>query len=83
MKCSGFTAGACIDGSCPLALKDSDDDRIADIASDMYTGLFTCDDCYHKTYECSDCIWHGTDMCEKEVKYGRNDALFHRRPKRK
>lgn len=56
--CIGFTATACTDGSCPIALKEQYPDRMVDAPT-------TCSKCYYRTGLCKDCIFEKTIYCTK------------------
>lgn len=56
--CKGFVSLHCVDGSCPVALS-------REVDFDLYFGVYSCDNCYYHTFECSDCIFYGTEYCYK------------------
>lgn len=54
--CPDFCAGACVDGTCPIALADEFADRGMDV-------LRNCDACWHHSGVCDDCIFEGSEYC--------------------
>lgn len=63
--CPNYCGVACIDGSCPVALRDDYSER-------GYDAILDCADCPYNL-GCVDCMFDGTDGCE----YGldrRNEA---------
>lgn len=61
MICENYTASACVDGSCPMALKE-EYPYYGDV------GVNSCDECYHHKGSCDSCIFEDTDICNKEEK---------------
>ena len=55
--CKGYCGVACIDGGCPIALKDEYMERGYDI-------VYSCDECNY-CKGCEDCIFDGTEYCAK------------------
>ena len=53
MNCPSFTSETCVNGNCPIAL----DDEFP--WSD--SGIKSCDECPHNTFNCSDCIFLDSD----------------------
>ena len=58
-KCPGFSADACTNGYCPNALYEENPDLSERV---------TCEECYHNTQDCADCIFENTDICVKNQK---------------
>lgn len=56
--CEQFTASACTDGRCPVALKEEYPDQMDGAPND-------CRQCYYKTGLCKDCIFDKTIYCPK------------------
>ena len=63
-KC--FVGSACIDGRCPRALANEHNMRDDD-ALMLYEGLekLSCKRCGYFEYECDNCIFKDTEMCEE------------------
>ena len=56
-NCKRYTGVACVNGSCPIALKDEYEERCMDVPK-------SCKECwYYKG--CEDCAFAGTDNCTK------------------
>ena len=56
--CSSYCGAACVDGSCPIALREEYEDRGIDVP-------LSCGQCW--LYRgCEDCAFDGTDMCDKK-----------------
>ena len=56
--CKGYCGVACVNGSCPVALRDEYEERGYDV-------VHSCKECHY--YEgCKDCAFEGTDICVKE-----------------
>lgn len=56
--CKGYVGSACVDGSCPTALREE---------YEMYSlpKNFKCSECW--LYKgCEDCVFAGTEHCERE-----------------
>ncbi len=54
--CPGYVGVACVDGTCPVALREEE--------TGYASPHLPCDDCW--LYKgCEDCACLGTDMCEK------------------
>lgn len=56
--CMSFTASACTDGSCPIALKEQYPDQMDGAPND-------CRHCYYRTGLCKDCIFEKSIYCPK------------------
>lgn len=57
MKCKAFTALACVDGNCPIALHD--------ICPDQFEKI-NCEECFYNTKQCTECIFKGTEYCDQK-----------------
>lgn len=62
-RCKSYVGVACVDGTCPKALRDEYEERCMDV-------VYKCKDCW--LYKgCEDCALAGTEHCEKAG--GKND----------
>lgn len=56
-RCKGYVGVACVDGSCPKALKEDYERCDMDVISD-------CEDCFY--YKgCEDCCFNGSEYCHE------------------
>jgi len=60
MICDRFCTVNCVDGSCPIALREEYAERGIPV-------VYSCNECVNHT-SCDDCNWQGTDMCDKHIK---------------
>ena len=69
-KCGQFCASACVDGECPNAVFDYYEDKYGDsrLAYDAGYKPVKCSKCFWNTYECNDCIFKDTEICEENRK---------------
>ena len=63
MACINFLSRECIDGNCPIALKESDDNNISDLAALIYEDITDCTTCYYNTFDCKDCVFKNSNLC--------------------
>ena len=69
MGCKNFCAFECVNGSCPIALKNGGDELMRDLASIAYDEINDCTACYYNTFDCKDCIFTEEDwLCEDKRK---------------
>ena len=61
-RCKGYCGVACVDGSCPIALREEYEERGYDV-------VHSCKEC-HYYRGCEDCAFEGTKQCVKEGKDG-------------
>ncbi len=59
--CSNYCGVACIDGTCPIALRD----KYLEYGCDVIDNCGMC--IFYRG--CSDCCFEGTDMCSHEVMF--------------
>lgn len=73
MKCKGFSNIACINGNCPNAEYEAVNEKYGfGIADDMGLETVTCSKCYYNTGNCKDCMFEGTEDCDKG---GKNETI--------
>lgn len=59
-RCPAFCADACTNGYCPAALYEEH--------PEIYERRIDCDECYHNTGDCNDCIFENSEICIKNEK---------------
>ena len=57
--CEGYVAVRCIDGSCPIALRDEYQEYGIPV-------VWSCEECVDYDGGCENCIFEGTDVCIKK-----------------
>lgn len=56
-RCKGYCGVACVDGHCPIAMRD-------EYAERGYDTIDTCDNCW-RYKGCEDCAFDGESICPK------------------
>ena len=57
--CKGYCGVSCVDGSCPIALREEYLERGYDL-------IRNCNECLYY-HGCEDCCFFGTEYCTKEI----------------